>query len=333
MSGTVTVASEFVPAQSGLLRVGTRGSALAVAQTRTVATALARATDCDVHVTTITTQGDLSHEPLAQLGGEGVFATALRQALLSGTCDLLVHSLKDLPTQPIDGLVVASTPKRLDPRDALCSRDDLTLDQLPAGARVGTGSPRRVAQLKRKRPDLEVINLRGNVDTRLGRVASGDLDAVVLSAAGLARLDLLDRVTEYFTLPSTPTAPGQGALALEIRQEDNRVGHPIARAVATIDHVTTRASVMAEREVLARLGVGCQAPIGASALVDDGLLFLTATLYAHDGSRAATASHAATPDSLSADDLAEAASDVGARVAAELRESGVELGESIGGTT
>lgn len=328
MSGTLTVSVEPMSARNNLLRVGTRGSDLAVAQTTTVAQALARATGCDVHVMTVTTQGDLSSTSLAQLGGQGVFATALRQALQENQCDLVVHSLKDLPTQPCDGLTIGAIPKRVDARDALCARDALTFDQLPAGARVGTGSPRRIAQIAQNRSDLDVVDLRGNVDSRLARVANGDLDAVVLAAAGLSRLDRLSSVTDFFDLSEMPTAPGQGALALEVRSSDCAGQGTIARALASVNHVTTRACVFAERQVLSELGVGCAAPLGASAVVDDGLLFLTATLYALDGSESISASHAATPNSLSAADLADAARDVGTRVAGELRQTGSRFLES-----
>lgn len=322
MSGTVTRVDGAAERRDGVLRIGTRGSALAVAQTTAVAESIARATGVDVELVTVTTHGDTSRESLAQLGGTGVFATALRDALRAGEVDLVVHSLKDLPTSPAPGLVLGAVPKRADARDALAARDGLTLDDLPDGARVGTGSPRRVAQLKSQRPDLDVVDLRGNVDTRLRMVSDGELDAVVLAAAGLTRLGRLDAVTDYFPLSLVPTAPGQGALALEVRAGDEQGRGPIARALSAVDHVTTHASVVAERHVLAGLEAGCAAPIGATALVDDGLLFLTATVYRPDGSEKLTASHAATPDSLSAAHLAEAAEDVGARVVAELLEAG-----------
>ena len=331
MTGTVSRAAGPVERRDGVLRVGTRGSALAVAQSTTVAEAIARATGLDVRLVTVTTHGDTSRESLSELGGTGVFATALRDALRADECDLLVHSLKDLPTAAAPGLVIGAVPKRADPRDALCARDGLTLETLPDGARVGTGSPRRVAQLKSRRPDLDVVDLRGNVDTRLGRVADGDLDAVVLAAAGLGRLGRLDAVTEHFTLSLMPTAPGQGALALEVREGENVGKNPIARALAAVAHVTTTACVTAEREVLAGLEAGCAAPIGASALVDDGLLFLTATVYRPDGSEQLTASHAATPDSLGAPDLEAAAREVGARAVSELLGAGAAGFAPLGG--
>ena len=217
MNGTVSRAEGASARRDGVLRIGTRGSALAVAQTTAVAESIARATGLDIELVTITTHGDTSRESLSELGGTGVFATALREALLADECDLLVHSLTDRPTAPAPGLVIGAVPKRADARDALCARDGFTLDTLPDGAKVGTGSPRRVAQLKSVRPDLDVVDIRGNVDTRLGRVAEGDLDAVVLAAAGLGRLGRLDAVTDFFPLSQVPTAPGQGALALEVR--------------------------------------------------------------------------------------------------------------------
>lgn len=304
------------------LRVGTRGSALAVAQTTVVANAIAKATGHEVELVTVTTQGDTSRESLSALGGTGVFASALRDALLAGDCDLIVHSLKDLPTGAHPGLVIGAVPKRADARDALCARDELTLETLPEGAKVGTGSPRRVAQLLSRRPDLEVVDIRGNVDTRLSRVADGDLDAVVLAAAGLGRLGRTDAITEHFSLSDAPTAPGQGALAIEVRSGDERGSGALAKALASIDHVTTHACVIAERAVLAGLEAGCAAPIGAHAIVDDGLLFLTATVYRPDGSEKLTSSHAATPDAMTPRALADAANEVAERAVAELLGAG-----------
>lgn len=316
---------------SGSLRVGTRGSALAVAQTTVVANAIAKATGKDVELVTVTTQGDTSRESLASLGGTGVFASALRDSLLASECDLIVHSLKDLPTGAHPGLVIGAVPRRADARDALCAADGMTLDLLPEGARVGTGSPRRVAQLLSRRPDLQIADLRGNVDTRLGRVADGDLDAVVLAAAGLERLGRADAVTEYFSLSDVPTAPGQGALAIEVRAGDERGSGALAKALASINHVTTHAAVIAEREVLAGLEAGCAAPIGAHAQIDDGLLFLTATVYRPDGTDHLTSSHAATPDGMNARDLEVAALDVAQRVVAELLASGAADLAPVGG--
>lgn len=272
---------------SSALRIGTRASALAMAQSGTIADALGG------ELVPIVSEGDRSTESLASLGGTGVFAAALREALLAGEVDAVVHSFKDLPTAPMPGLSIAAVPAREDARDALCARDGLTLETLPEGARVGTGSPRRRAQLAAKRPDLVLADIRGNVDTRLSRLSDPDparaLDAVVLAAAGLARLHRLEAVTEYFDIDFWPTAPAQGALAVETRTGDERLA-------ARIDHRPSRIAAEVERGVLARLEAGCAAPIGAHAFIDDGMLFLSARVYRPDGSERLTSSHAAYVD-------------------------------------
>ncbi|WP_350348150.1 hydroxymethylbilane synthase [Agromyces sp. G08B096] len=306
---------------SQVIRVGTRGSALAVAQTSWIAERIAKAAGgAEIELVQVTTHGDTSRASLSQIGGEGVFAAALRESLLAGDCDLVVHSLKDLPTSEHEGLRLGAVPKRADARDALCARDGLTLETLPEGARVGTGSPRRIAQLRAARPDVEVVDLRGNVDTRLGKVESGELDAVLLAAAGLGRLGRLEAATELLDLADWPTAPGQGALAVEVRRE--RGDRVLEQALESVDHRSTRAAVLAERLVLAGLEAGCSAPVAATAFLEDELLFLTATVYSADGTRQLTSSHAATPDSRSAADLAEAARDVASRAVAELLGNG-----------
>lgn len=251
------------------LRLGTRRSALATTQSSWVAERL-RALGHEVELVEITTAGDRDRTtPLATMGGTGVFVSALRDALREGTVDLAVHSLKDLPTTPEDDLVVAGIPRREDPRDALVARDGLTLGELPAGSTVGTGSPRRRAQLEALGLGLELRELRGNVDTRLAKVSDGELDAVVLAQAGLARLSRTSVVTEVLDPIQMLPAPGQGALAIEVRAADS-----VTRAaVAALDDADTRACVVAERAVLAQLEAGCSAPIGALAeivLGDDG---------------------------------------------------------------
>jgi hydroxymethylbilane synthase len=294
------------------MKIGTRGSALALAQTSTIARALEKS-GVEVELVTITTEGDTSSASLASLGGSGVFASALREALLGGRVDAIVHSLKDLPTADFPGLAIAAIPKREDARDALCARDGLTLDTLPDGARVGTGSPRRRSQLLARRPDLEVVDIRGNVDTRLRRIGApdaGGLDAVVLAAAGLSRLGRLDAVTEFLGIDGWPTAPGQGAVAIEVRVGDEKL-------VTALDHKTTRVIVEAEREVLALLEAGCAAPIGANAFVDDGLLFLSARVYSLDGATTLTSSHA-----LYLSDVKQPGSELATRVARELLDAG-----------
>ncbi len=327
-----------------VIRIGTRGSDLAMAQTTAIANRIAAAAGVPVELVPITTHGDTSTESLSSLGGTGVFASALREALLADKCDAVVHSLKDLPTAAWDGLVIGAVPKRADARDALCVRTGLVprassgkavvagpgaglgttggtlLDSLPKGAKVGTGSPRRMAQLREERPDLDVVDIRGNVGTRLGRLVEGDLDGVILAAAGLSRLGLLDRVTEFLELSDWPSAPGQGALAIEVRS--GKLDRPLTAALAAISHGTTLATSSAERFVLARLEAGCAAPIGASAQLDDGLLFLTATVYSPDGTRRITSSHAATPESHSDVHLLEAAEDVAYRVSVDLLDGG-----------
>lgn len=303
-----------------VIRIGTRASALAMAQTKQVAERIAKAAKADIELVPVTTEGDTSRASLASIGGMGVFAAALREALLRGECDLVVHSLKDLPTAEHPGLRLGAVPKRADARDALCARDGLTLATLPEGARVGTGSPRRIGQLRAARPDVVAVDIRGNVDSRLGRVESGEFDAVILAAAGLGRLGRADAATELLELDVWPTAPGQGALAIEVRRE--RGDRDLERALEAIDHGPTRATVLAERLVLAGLEAGCSAPIGATAFVDDELLFLTATVYSADGARQLTSSHAATPDSRSPADLADAARDVADRAVAELLGNG-----------
>ena len=297
-----------------MMKIGTRGSALAMAQTTTVARALEKS-GVEVELVTITTEGDTSKASLASLGGTGVFASALRDALLDGRVDAIVHSLKDLPTAAFPGLSIAAMPKREDARDALCARDGLTIDTLPPGSKIGTGSPRRRSQLLARRPDLEVVDIRGNVDTRLGRIGpstgSGTaLDAVILAAAGLSRLDRLDAVTEFLGIDGWPTAPGQGAVAIEVRAGEEKL-------VAALDHKSTRVLVEAEREVLALLEAGCSAPVGANAFVDDGLLFLSARVYSLDGTATLTSSHA-----LYLSDVKQPGSELAARVARELLDAG-----------
>ncbi|MGL5930274.1 MAG: hydroxymethylbilane synthase [Dermatophilaceae bacterium] len=266
------------------LRLGTRRSALATAQSTGVADRL-RASGHDVELVEITTAGDRDRTtPLASLGGTGVFVSALRTALLEGRVDLAVHSLKDLPTAPEPQIVVAAVPVREDPRDALVARDGLTLGELPVGSTVGTGSPRRAAQLAALGLGVEVVGIRGNVDTRLGAVAEGRVDAVVLAAAGLRRLGRFEEVTELLDPIQMLPAPGQGALAVEVRADDPAT----AAAVTVLDHADTRTAVTAERALLAALEAGCSAPVGALAEVVDGPdgaeLSLRSVVVATDGS-------------------------------------------------
>jgi hydroxymethylbilane synthase len=265
------------------LRLGTRGSTLAVAQSQAVADAITAASGRAVELVQITTRGDTSREPLAKIGGAGVFVSALRDALLAHEVDLAVHSLKDLPTAPAPGLVVAAIPGREDPRDVVCARDGLTLGELPEGSLVGTGAPRRAAQIEALGMGLKIVDVRGNVDTRLAKVVGGDLDAVVLARAGLARLGRLDVITEILDPIQVLPAPGQGALAVECRDDDTEL---IGLLTALDDH-TTRSAVLAERTLLASLEAGCTAPVGAYAEAaegDEGLeLYLRAVVVSPDG--------------------------------------------------
>ena len=205
---------------SAPLKVGTRASLLARTQSTLVADRLAEALGVEVELVEVTTEGDVNGAPLASLGGAGVFVSALRDALLDGKVDVAVHSLKDLPTAPADGITLAAVPLREDPRDVLVARDGLTLGELPPGSVVGTGSPRRVAQLHALGLGLEITGIRGNIDTRAGKVAKGELDGVILARAGLARIGRLDVVTEVIDPIQMLPAPGQGALAVECRTED-----------------------------------------------------------------------------------------------------------------
>ncbi|MGI8613082.1 MAG: hydroxymethylbilane synthase [Nocardioidaceae bacterium] len=249
------------------LRIGTRASVLARVQSSMVAGVLAAELSRDVELVTVTTVGDVSDQPLTEFGGQGVFVSALRDALLRGEVDVAVHSLKDLPTAPAHGIVLAAVPLREDPRDVLVARDGLTLGELPRGALVGTGSPRRTAQLNALGLGLEVVPIRGNVDTRLSRVADGSVDAVVLARAGLARLGQLELVTEALDPLQMLPAPGQGALAVECRASDPGLAAELGRL---LDDFPTREAVAAERSLLATLEAGCTAPVGGLAEVVDG---------------------------------------------------------------
>lgn len=247
------------------LRIGTRGSALALTQAGTVRDALVAA-GTPAELVVIRTAGDASARPVAEIG-VGVFTTALRDALVAGEVDAAVHSYKDLPTAPDDRLVMAAVPPRADTRDALVARDGLVLGELPPGARVGTSAPRRIAQLHALGLGLEVVPLRGNIDTRLAAVGPDGLDAVVLARAGLARLGRLDVVTESLEPVQMLPAPAQGALAVECRAADTEV----AAVLAGLDDAPSRATVDAERALLAALEAGCTAPVGALAEVVESL--------------------------------------------------------------
>lgn len=263
------------------LRLGTRRSALAMAQSGGVAATILALLGRDVELVEITTRGDTDPGALAVIGGTGVFVTALRDALYDGRIDLAVHSLKDLPTAAADGLVIAAVPPREDPRDVLCHPGGLTLGELPTGTRIGTGSPRRTAQLAALGLGVVLVPIRGNVDTRLKKAIDGvEVDAVVLARAGLARLDRLDAVSEVIDPLQMLPSPGQGALAIECRAGDTE----LIALLQALDDPDSRACVDAERALLAALEAGCTGPVGALADVADDEIYLRAVVAAVDGS-------------------------------------------------
>ncbi|HYN87639.1 MAG TPA: hydroxymethylbilane synthase [Ardenticatenaceae bacterium] len=268
--------------------IGTRGSPLALAQTELVIAAL-----CALHpgatfeTRRITTRGDqIQDRPLSQVGGKGLFVKEIEEALLSGAIDMAVHSLKDLPAEQPAGLVIAAYPERADPRDVLVSRDGRPLAELAAGARVGTSSLRRSVQLQALRPDIEVANIRGNVDTRLRKLDEGQYDAIVVAAAGLDRLGLHDRATEFFEPAFFLPAPGQGALAVEVRAG----AAEMLALLGALDHGPTRVTVEAERAFLQRLEGGCAVPFAAHARLDGDVLTLRGMLADEDGGNMVVAS-------------------------------------------
>jgi hydroxymethylbilane synthase len=302
------------------LRLGTRGSALAMAQAQLVADQVAEALGQPVELVEIVTDGDRSAAPVQQLG-VGIFVSALREALRAKDIDFAVHSYKDLPTAPADGLTIAAVPVRDDPRDALISRDGSPLSALGKGVRVGTGAPRRVAQLLALGRGLVCLPMRGNVDTRLRKVASGEVDAVVLATAGLRRLGRAAEITEILDPDLMLPAPAQGALAVECRSGD----HNLVEQLGCLDDEHTRAAVVAERTLLAALEAGCSAPVAALAVVTDNVdgareIVLRGAVFEPDGRRAIRMTGTGT--------LADAA-EVGSRLAAELFAEGADqlLGE------
>ena len=285
---------------------------MAIAQSSQVADVITERTGRPVEIVGVTTLGDVSRAQLTQIGGTGVFVSALREALLGGEVDLAVHSLKDLPTGPAAGIVLAAVPARDDPRDALVARDGAKLADLPAGARIGTGSPRRAAQLLGLRGDLRCVPIRGNAGTRLGKVAEGELDGVVLAYAGLARIGSVHAVTQVFEPDEMLPAPGQGALAVECRDGQAE----LAALLAAVTDEASLAAVTAERSLLEALAAGCSAPVGAYAAGSDPLRMRAAVISA-DGIRMLRA-HGSAPGAdaqrlgrdLAADLLSRGASDL-----------------------
>ncbi|CUR61418.1 Porphobilinogen deaminase [metagenome] len=295
------------------LRLGTRASALATTQSGHVAEMIRERLGREVELVEVSTEGDRSSAPLATLGGTGVFVSALRDALLDGRVDVAVHSLKDLPTTPAEGIALAAIPVREDPRDVVVARDGLTLGELPVGSRLGTGSPRRVSQLAALGLGLELQGIRGNVDTRIRKVREGEVDAIVLARAGLSRLGRLDEATEVLDPLQMLPAPGQGALAVECRSGDAE----LVAALAHLDDAATRAAVTAERAVLATLEAGCSAPLGALAEVVEGEdgeeLWLRAVALSADGGLSVR---------MSATGPVDDAAGLGTRLASEMLDEG-----------
>lgn len=299
-----------------MIRIGTRGSLLATTQAGVIRDALVTSGH-PAELVIISTDGDRSAAPVAEIG-VGVFTAALREAIADGTVDMAVHSYKDLPTADDPRFVIAAIPARFDARDALVARDGLVLGELPMGSVIGTSSVRRAAQLRALGLGLEIRPLRGNLDTRLNRVSSGEIDAIVVARAGLARIGRLDDITETLEPVQMLPAPAQGALAVECRAGD----FSLAELLATLDDADTRVAVTAERALLAELEAGCSAPVGAIAEVvesideDDRLfeeLSLRGCVAAVDGSDVIRASGIGTPDR---------ARELGLRVATELFELG-----------
>ncbi|MEG9227180.1 hydroxymethylbilane synthase [Aeromicrobium sp. Sec7.5] len=297
------------------LRLGTRASELARTQSGHVADRVRELTGREVELVTISTEGDRSSAPLDQMGGTGVFVAALRDALVAGDVDFAVHSLKDLPTADDPRLVLAAVPPREDVRDALVARDGLTLGELPPGSRIGTGSPRRAAQINALGLGVEVVPIRGNVDTRLGKVRSGEVDAVVLARAGLLRLGRADEATEVLDPIQVLPAPGQGALAVECRSDRT----DLIDLLGVLDDPDTRATITAERTLLATLEAGCSAPVGALAEVawgDDGdELWLRAVVADPSGSPSIRLSAIGVPSGAAA---------LGLRLATEMLAEGAD---------
>ena len=272
------------------LTLGTRRSLMAMTQSGLIADALTGRTGHEIELVGVTTKGDVSDANVAQMGGTGVFVSALRDKLLSGEVDFAVHSLKDLPTLPAEGIALAAIPPRDDPRDALCGPAKLA--DLPHGARIGTGSLRRMAQLRGLRHDLDVVPIRGNADTRLRKMTTGEFDAVVLALAGLVRIDRMETISEVFDPGQMLPAPGQGALALECRADRPE----LIEILATVDDPATRAAVTAERALLSELEAGCSAPVGAYAALEEQTLHLIGVVAGYDGERQVRLSESGHPD-------------------------------------
>jgi hydroxymethylbilane synthase len=295
---------------SRAVRIGTRSSPLARWQANWVAHAL-RQHGNQVELVFITTQGDVRTGPLGQIGGQGLFTKEIQRALLSGEVDIAVHSLKDLPTAPVEGLKIGAVPEREATGDAFLSRNFASLAELPAGATIGTGSLRRQAQILNFRPDLKVADIRGNVDTRLSKLAAGDYHAIILAEAGLRRLELAEHIREVLPQSIMLPAVGQGALGIEIREDDITT----QQVVAVLNHAATFAAVTAERAMLAELRGGCLAPVGAFARLEAAQLVLSGVVLNVNGSQKLSVEQSTT---------LELAADLGRAVAQQLRAQGAD---------
>ena len=295
------------------IRLGTRGSKLAMWQSNWVKAELEQRGH-RVELIQIKTQGDVKTGPLAQIGGQGLFTKQLQIALLENTIDLAVHSLKDLPTEDCDGLTIAAIPPRETTEDAICfpaSTSVSSLDDVPQGATIGTGSVRRAAQLLHLRPDLQIEDIRGNVDTRLEKLDSGQYDAIVLAAAGLTRLELADRIGFRFDQQKLLPAVGQGALGLEVRTDNEQV----SSAIAELNHADSFHAALAERAMLKRLFAGCLAPVGARCHIENQKLSLTGVVLSRDGKERVEATESTSPESFT---------ELGKSVAETLIENGAD---------
>jgi hydroxymethylbilane synthase len=269
-----------MPAERPKLTIGTRGSKLALWQSQYIRSRIEGSTGLEVEIKVIKTTGDkILDVPLAMVGGKGLFTKELEVELASGAIDLAVHSMKDVPTELPDGLVIAAMPERVDPRDAIVSGGAYTLDTLPPGARVGTSSLRRVAQVRALRPDVVIVDVRGNLDTRMRKAETGELDAVILAAAGITRMGWAERITHYIPTSEMVSAVGQGAIGVEIREDDELMQDVCARLADPL----TMTCVGAERVVMRMLEGGCQVPIGAFARFEDGRLVMDAIVGSVDG--------------------------------------------------
>lgn len=314
-----------------IYRLGTRASELAQTQSNQVAQLLRRQ-GLQVQLVLVKTSGDVTSGSLAKSGGTGLFAAALRQALEKRECDLAVHSYKDLPTAPWPNLVVAACPQRVASSDVLCGAEGMNLEQLPKHSRIGTGSPRRAAQLKYLRPDLITVDIRGNVGTRLGRVrglvegGGSDLEGVILAQAGLERLGKTHFISQIFTPQQMVPAPAQGVLAVEVRESDLDAGSKffdpdLAHALTQINHLPSFWAAQCEQAVLAKLGAGCAAPVGAFATWQGNELSLRAVALSADGGKRLESERKCQVDLETAK---AAAHNLGVQVAQDLLDQGAE---------